>query len=90
VGELDLVPYSWTQTLAEVNLSVPVPEGKTGKQFELKIEKKSLSLRLKGSEEYIFKVSITITPFARPHTSRRESFTGPSSQMTPSGAKMAM
>lgn len=41
----DLEKYSWTQTLAEVNLSVPVPSGTKGKQCEVDVTKTSLKVR---------------------------------------------
>jgi hypothetical protein len=42
------LPYTWTQLLGEVDVSVPVPEGTKGKQLSVVIQKKKLSVGLKG------------------------------------------
>ena len=45
---LDLDTYSWTQTLAEVVISVPVPKGTKGKDCEVKITRDSLRIAVRG------------------------------------------
>lgn len=45
---LDLDTYSWTQTLAEVVVSVPVPKGTKGKDCDVKISRDSLRVAVRG------------------------------------------
>jgi len=45
---LDLDTYSWTQTLAEVVICVPVPKGTKGKDCEVKISRDSLKVAVRG------------------------------------------
>ncbi|PPQ87030.1 hypothetical protein CVT25_000007 [Psilocybe cyanescens] len=44
------LPYSWTQELGEVDVTVPVPQGTRGKDLAIIIDKKKLSVGLKGHE----------------------------------------
>ena len=44
------LPYSWTQELGEVDVTVPVPKGTRGKQLNVVIQKKKLVVGLKGEE----------------------------------------
>ncbi len=44
----DLDQYSWTQTLSEVTLLVPVPPGTKGRQLDVQIAKTHLRVGLKG------------------------------------------
>ncbi|KAH9486988.1 Nuclear migration protein nudC [Psilocybe cubensis] len=44
------LPYSWTQELGEVDVTVPVPQGTRGKDLAITIDKKRLSVGLKGRE----------------------------------------
>ncbi|KAF8905528.1 nuclear movement protein nudC [Gymnopilus junonius] len=44
------LPYSWTQELGEVDVTIPVPQGTRGKDLLVIIEKKKLSVGLKGNE----------------------------------------
>ncbi|KAI0815027.1 nuclear movement protein nudC [Irpex lacteus] len=44
------LPYKWKQELAEVDLEVPVPKGTRGKDLTVVIQKKKLSVGLKGQE----------------------------------------
>lgn len=44
----DMEKYSWTQTLTEVVVMVPVPKGTKGKQCRVEIEKDSLRIGLKA------------------------------------------
>ena len=44
------LPYSWTQELGEVDITVAVPQGTRGKDLAITIQKKKLSVGLKGQE----------------------------------------
>ncbi|KZW02645.1 putative nudC protein [Exidia glandulosa HHB12029] len=44
------LPYSWKQELGDVSLVVPVPKGTRAKQLDVVIQKKRLSVGLKGKE----------------------------------------
>jgi len=44
------LPYSWTQELGEVDITIPVPQGTRGKDLTVVIQKKKLSVGLKGQE----------------------------------------
>lgn len=45
---LDLETYSWTQTLAEVVICVPLPKGTKAKDCEMKISRDSLKVAVRG------------------------------------------
>ncbi|EIW86773.1 nuclear movement protein nudC [Coniophora puteana RWD-64-598 SS2] len=44
------LPYKWRQELGELDLEVPVPKGTRGKELTVVIQKKKLSVGLKGQE----------------------------------------
>jgi len=44
------LPYTWTQELGEVDVTIPVPQGTRGKDLHIVMDKKKLSVGLKGSE----------------------------------------
>ncbi|KAI0669811.1 nuclear movement protein nudC [Trametes maxima] len=44
------LPYSWTQQLGDVDVTVPVPKGTRGRDLNVVIQKKKLSVGLKGKE----------------------------------------
>ncbi|KAI6007289.1 nuclear movement protein nudC [Pisolithus albus] len=44
------LPYRWTQELGEVDITVPVPKGTRGRDLLVVIQKKKLSVGLKGKE----------------------------------------
>jgi len=44
------LPYSWTQELGELDITVPVPQGTRGADLAVVIQKKKLRLALKGSD----------------------------------------
>lgn len=44
------LPYTWKQELGDVSLVVPVPKGTRGKLLDVVIQKKKLSVGLKGKE----------------------------------------
>ncbi|ORY84826.1 nuclear movement protein nudC [Protomyces lactucae-debilis] len=46
--ELDGCTYSWSQTLKEVSITVPVPQGTRGKDLDIQILPSKLSVKLKG------------------------------------------
>ncbi|EDR15574.1 uncharacterized protein LACBIDRAFT_243058 [Laccaria bicolor S238N-H82] len=50
IAEQAALPYSWTQELGEVDVTVPVPKGTRGKQLNVVIQKKKLVVGLKGEE----------------------------------------
>ena len=45
----DLPSYSWTQTLSEVNITIPIPKGTKGRQCDVAIGRNTLRAGLKGS-----------------------------------------
>ncbi|KAH9858108.1 nuclear movement protein nudC [Lenzites betulinus] len=49
-AEQAALPYSWTQELGEVDIIVPVPRGTRGRDLNVVIQKKKLSVGLKGKE----------------------------------------
>lgn len=44
------LPYTWTQELGEVDVVVPVPKGTRAKNLTVIIQKKKLSVGLKGQD----------------------------------------
>jgi len=44
------LPYSWTQELGELDITVPVPQGTRGVDLAVVLQKKKLSVGLKGSD----------------------------------------
>ena len=40
--------YDWSQTIQEVTVQIPVPEGTTSKMMDIKIEPKKLFVKIKG------------------------------------------
>lgn len=47
---MSALPYTWKQQLAEVDIEVPVPKGTRGKDLNVIIQRKKLSVGLKGQE----------------------------------------
>ena len=47
---LKALPYSWNQTLEEVDIIVPVPKGTRSRDLLVVIAKKKLSVGLKGKD----------------------------------------
>lgn len=45
-----MLPYKWNQELGEVDITVPVPKGTRARDVKVVIEKKKLSVTLKGQE----------------------------------------
>jgi hypothetical protein len=48
---LAALPYKWRQELGELDLIVPVPKGTRGKDLIVVIQKKTLSVGLKGKDK---------------------------------------
>lgn len=48
--------YSWTQTLSEVSMSVPLARTIRARDLNVKLEKKHLSIGVKGASEKIIDV----------------------------------
>ncbi|PPQ62830.1 hypothetical protein CVT24_000524 [Panaeolus cyanescens] len=44
------LPYRWTQELGEVDVTIPVPQGTRGKDLVVVMQKKRLSVAIKGQE----------------------------------------
>ena len=47
------MPYTWRQELGEVDIVIPVPKGTRGKNLNVVIQKKRLSVGLKGQDNII-------------------------------------
>ncbi|PBK77506.1 nuclear movement protein nudC [Armillaria solidipes] len=47
------LPYTWTQELPELELVVPVPKGTRARDLSVVIQKKKLSVGLKGKEKIL-------------------------------------
>ncbi|KAH9937011.1 nuclear movement protein nudC [Fomitopsis serialis] len=52
-AEQAALPYKWRQELGEVDVVVPVPKGTRGKELNVVIQKKKLSVGLKGKEPIV-------------------------------------
>ena len=46
-----MLPYHWKQELGEVDIVVPVPKGTRGRDVAVVIQKKRLSVGLKGRDK---------------------------------------
>ncbi|KAJ7103582.1 nuclear movement protein nudC [Mycena belliarum] len=53
IAEQAALPYSWTQELGELDVVVPVPKGTRGKDLVVAIQKKKLSVGLKGQDKIL-------------------------------------
>jgi hypothetical protein len=49
----EALPYQWTQELGEVDIVVPVPRGTRAKDVAVVLQKKKLSVGLKGQEKIL-------------------------------------
>jgi hypothetical protein len=47
------LPYTWRQELGEVDVVVPVPKGTRAKDLQIVLQKKKLSLGLKGQDKIL-------------------------------------
>ncbi|KAG6885582.1 hypothetical protein C0993_012584 [Termitomyces sp. T159_Od127] len=52
-AHLSALPYKWTQLLGEVDITVPVPKGTRARDLLVEIQKKKLSVGLKGQEKIL-------------------------------------
>lgn len=62
-AEQAALPYTWKQTIADVDISVPVPVGTRGRDLNVVISSKKIKVGLKGQEP-IMEVCRNYTPFA--------------------------
>lgn len=60
-AEQAALPYKWTQTIAELDVSVPVPPGTRARDLIVEIKSLSIKVGLKGKEP-ILEVYLTIFP----------------------------
>lgn len=51
--EQSKLPYKWTQTIADLDVTAAVPASFKGKDFDVKITKTSLKAGIKGQEPII-------------------------------------
>lgn len=51
--EQSVLPYKWTQTIAEVELSIPVPAGTRARDLIVEIKSQSIKVGLRGKEPII-------------------------------------
>lgn len=47
------LPYKWTQTIGDLDLTVEVPGNLKGKDFNVEIKKKKIMVAIKGQEPII-------------------------------------
>jgi len=47
------LPYKWTQTIGELDISAPIPANIKGKDLEVKITKSSLKAGIRGQDVII-------------------------------------
>lgn len=52
----DYENYSWTQTLSEVCVTVPVPSGVRAKELDVKLEKKQMTISVKTTAQIVLEV----------------------------------
>jgi hypothetical protein len=51
--EQSSLPYTWKQTLTEVTMNVPVPQGTRAKDAAVSLKRKTISIGLKGQEAIV-------------------------------------
>lgn len=66
------LPYRWKQTLADVDITVPVPVGTRAKQLVVEIKKNHLTVSLRGQDP-IIKVSQSAPSLINRVNSQRKS-----------------
>ena len=52
-AEQATLPYTWTQTIQDLDLTVPVRENLKGRDLQVDIKKMTLLVRVKGEEPII-------------------------------------
>jgi len=53
VAEQEKLPYKWTQTIGDVDITAPIPANIKGKDLDVKIAKNSIKAGIKGQEPII-------------------------------------
>ena len=53
LAEQATLPYKWTQTIQDLDLTAPIPGNLKGKDLDVKITKTSLKAGIKGQEPII-------------------------------------
>ena len=43
--------YDWSQTIQEITVQIPIPEGTTSKMMDIKIQPKRLFVKIKGQDK---------------------------------------
>ena len=62
------LPYKWTQTIGDLDITVPVPSNLKGKDLNVVISKTKLKVGIKGQDP-IIDVSSPDIPASQPQTS---------------------
>ncbi len=65
-AEQAALPYKWTQTIGDVDISVPVPGNLRGRDIEVVLKKRSIRVAVKG-EEAIIDVGLILSSLAWLH-----------------------
>lgn len=52
-AEQEALPYKWTQTIGDVDITILVPDNLKGKDMVVEIKKQSLTAGIKGQEPII-------------------------------------
>lgn len=61
-AEQATLPYKWTQTIGDVDISVPVPGYLRGRDIEVVMTKTRLKVGVKGQDAIIDVIASTILP----------------------------
>ncbi|WPG98085.1 Hypothetical protein R9X50_00087100 [Acrodontium crateriforme] len=51
--EQSKLPYKWTQTISDVDITVPIPGNLKGKDLDVKLSKNAIKAGIKGQEPFI-------------------------------------
>jgi len=62
-AEQAALPYKWTQTIGELDLTIEVPGNLKGRDFVVEIKKKKLSVAIKGQDPII-----SVRSYSLPYT----------------------
>jgi len=49
------MPYTWTQTLQDVSISIDLPQAYKARDLDVQIKKSSVSAKIKGRQEFLIK-----------------------------------
>ncbi|KAJ5090925.1 HSP20-like chaperone [Penicillium argentinense] len=69
VAEQAQLPYKWTQTIRDVDVSAPIPANIKGRDMEVVLTKTKLKVAIKGQEP-IIEVCLEVTGWRLPHPIR--------------------